>query len=75
VENRERLQGVFYVEASHMNAPAWGHYICGNCARENQISELRTIWKDDDSLDRLFAMKCNVSPVCSRCFHDAMNTK
>ncbi len=66
-----KLPTVYYVEAWYLGEPAWGEYICPECARENGISENPTVWRNDDGLDRIFAMDCGVSPVCPICFDEA----
>lgn len=63
-----RVPEVFYVEAWYRGEPAWMHHLCGECARRGGVVESRTIWRDDESLDRLFAMNVNVVPICPKCF-------
>ena len=60
---------VFYVEAWYLGEPAWSNHICPACARDNGVIENPTIWREDDGLDRLFAMKCDVAPECPVCFN------
>jgi hypothetical protein len=71
IEQRTALPESFYVEAWYLDAPAWSNYICPICASENGITENPTIWRDDDSLDRLFLMRCDVAPACRICFDNA----
>lgn len=71
VEQRVPLPEVFCVEAWHLDEPAWSHHICPSCAHEHGITDVLTIWRDDNALDRLFAMRCDVAPVCPHCFNDA----
>jgi hypothetical protein len=75
VRRRLTLPDVFYVEAWYLDEPAWSHHICLACAHANGIAESRTIWRDDDALDRLFGMKCDVAPVCPICFNEARNSR
>ncbi|HET6246332.1 MAG TPA: hypothetical protein VFE47_01440 [Tepidisphaeraceae bacterium] len=65
------LPAVFYIEAWYLGSAVWAHNVCAACAGEAGIVEPRTIWKDDDALDRLFAIGREVAPVCARCFDEA----
>jgi hypothetical protein len=62
------LPSIFRVEAWYLGQAVWSYCLCPACACDNRIIEKRTIWRDDDSLDRLFAMKCNMVPICVKCF-------
>ena len=70
VYERLPLPEIFYVEAWYLGDPMWAHHLCPNCAGEFGLTEHRTIWKDDESLDRLMA-KHDVTPVCPLCFEEA----
>ena len=69
---RERLPlpEVIYVEARYLGSPAWSHHLCPDCAREIGATANPTIWKDDESVDRLMG-KHDVAPVCPLCFDEA----
>jgi hypothetical protein len=64
------LPEIFYVEAWYLDAPAWSHHLCPDCARELGVTENHTIWKDDEGLDRLMG-KSDTAPVCPGCFDEA----
>jgi hypothetical protein len=70
VQERLPLPDVFYVETWYLGDPAWSHHLCPSCAREVGVTENRTIWKDDEGLDRLMG-KHDVAPVCPLCFDEA----
>ena len=70
LRDRLPLPEIFYVEAWYLGEPAWSHHICPTCARETGITENPTIWKDDESLDRLMS-KHHVAPACPVCFDEA----
>lgn len=67
---REPLPEIFYVQAWYLDAPPWSYHICPMCAREDGITENPTIWRDDGSLDRFFALKCDAGPACRLCFDE-----
>ena len=71
VQRRIPLPELFYIDAWYLGESAWGYHVCPMCAREIGIIENHTIWNDDESLDRLFAMDLDVAPVCSLCFNEA----
>lgn len=75
VRQRMPLPEVFYVEAWYLGIPAWSNHVCPTCAAENGITQNPTVWREDDGLDRLFAMKCNVTPVCPLCFDEAKSVR
>jgi hypothetical protein len=71
MDRRAPLPELFYVEAWYLGEPAWSHYVCPDCARSNGITDNPTVWRDDEALDRLFAMNDDVAPVCPVCLDEA----
>ena len=59
---------VYKVEAWYLGEAAWCHHYCAQCAVANSLDGTTTIMRDDESLDRLFAMNGYVVPVCPKCF-------
>jgi len=64
------LSEIFYVEAWYLGDRAWSHHLCPSCAREIGVTDNSTIWKDDESLDRLMGIR-DIAPVCPLCFDEA----
>ena len=74
VRERHAIATVFRIDAWYLGERAWTNFVCSECARHNSITANPTIWRDDDALDRLFAIDCEITPVCRLCFEEAQLT-
>lgn len=67
----QALPAVFRVEAYYLEILAGIECLCPTCAAKNGITQNATVWRDDDSLDRIADLQCDIKPVCSKCFDEA----
>ncbi|WP_425396089.1 hypothetical protein [Aeoliella sp.] len=74
VTNREPLPEAFCVEAWYHAYPLGVRYLCPGCAQIMGVATNRTVWRDEDAMDRLTDLR-DLGTVCPRCFDEAQQSE